>query len=91
MGEKIHVNLPHLKAELIGSVREETSRTVEDFLARGSRALLEDAIVSYRQITLLNIRIGGQLVCDAFVTDSPFVDDVSPVGYAEGKVSILFG
>lgn len=46
MGEKLHADLPYIKAEVIWSVREEMARTVEDFLARRSRALLLDARAS---------------------------------------------
>ncbi|MGD8267717.1 MAG: glycerol-3-phosphate dehydrogenase/oxidase [Desulfobacterales bacterium] len=46
MGQKLHADLPYIKAEVIWSVREEMARTVEDFLARRSRALLLDAQAS---------------------------------------------
>jgi glycerol-3-phosphate dehydrogenase len=43
LGEKLHPELPYLKAEVIWAVRKEMARTVEDFLARRSRALVLDA------------------------------------------------
>ena len=46
LAEQIHPNLPFLKAEVVWCVREEMSRTVEDFLARRTRALLLDARAS---------------------------------------------
>lgn len=46
LGEQIHPNLPFLKAEVIWTTREEMARTVEDFLARRTRALLLDAQAS---------------------------------------------
>ncbi|MDJ0668265.1 MAG: glycerol-3-phosphate dehydrogenase/oxidase [Desulfobacterales bacterium] len=46
MGQKLHEDLPYIKAEVIWSVREEMARTVEDFLARRSRALLLDTRAS---------------------------------------------
>ncbi len=46
MGEKLHEDLPYIKAEVIWAVREEMARTVEDFLARRSRALLLDTRAS---------------------------------------------
>jgi glycerol-3-phosphate dehydrogenase len=46
MGEKLHPDLPYLKAEVIWAVREEMARTVEDVLARRTRALLLDARAS---------------------------------------------
>ncbi|MCG8550730.1 MAG: glycerol-3-phosphate dehydrogenase/oxidase [Desulfobacterales bacterium] len=46
MGEKLHQKLPYIRAEVIWAAREEMARTVEDFLARRSRALLLDARAS---------------------------------------------
>lgn len=46
MGEKLHQKLSYIKAEVIWAVREEMARTVEDFLARRSRALFLDARAS---------------------------------------------
>jgi len=41
--EPIHSRLPYWKAEVVWAVREEMARTVEDVLARRTRALLFDA------------------------------------------------
>ncbi len=46
LGEKLHEDLPYIKAEVIWAVREEMCRSIEDFLARRSRALLLDARAS---------------------------------------------
>ncbi len=46
LGKRLHGDLPYIKAEVIWSVRSEMARTVEDFLARRSRALLLDARAS---------------------------------------------
>jgi len=46
LGKKLHENLPYLKAEVVWAVREEMARTVEDVLARRTRALLLDARAS---------------------------------------------
>lgn len=46
LGEKIHKNLPYIKAEVIWAVRNEMARTVEDVLARRTRSLLLDARAS---------------------------------------------
>lgn len=46
LGEKLHQRLPYLKAEVLWSVREEMAMTVEDILARRTRALLLDAKAS---------------------------------------------
>jgi glycerol-3-phosphate dehydrogenase len=42
-GERLHAALPYLEAEVIWSARWEMARTVEDVLARRTRALLLDA------------------------------------------------
>lgn len=46
MGGQLHPRLPYLKAEVVWAVREEMARTVEDVLARRTRALLLDAAAS---------------------------------------------
>ncbi len=46
LGEKLHPRLPYLRAEVVWSVREEMARTLEDVLARRTRALLLDARAS---------------------------------------------
>lgn len=43
MGEKINASLPYRKAEIIWAVQHEMCMTVEDALARRTRALLLDA------------------------------------------------
>jgi glycerol-3-phosphate dehydrogenase len=43
LGEKLHPDLPYLRAEVVWAVQKEMARTVEDFLARRSRALVLDA------------------------------------------------
>ena len=40
MAEKFHPDLPYIGAEVVWAVREEMARTVEDVLARRTRALL---------------------------------------------------
>lgn len=45
-GDRIHPNLPYIKAEVIWAVRQEMARTVEDVLARRLRALFLDARAS---------------------------------------------
>lgn len=46
LGEKLHFKLPYLKAEVVWAARHEMARTVEDVLARRTRALLLDAKAS---------------------------------------------
>jgi glycerol-3-phosphate dehydrogenase len=45
-GKPLHPNLPYLPSEVIWAVRKEMARTVEDVLARRTRALLLDARAS---------------------------------------------
>ncbi|MFW5733954.1 MAG: glycerol-3-phosphate dehydrogenase/oxidase [Oceanidesulfovibrio sp.] len=46
LGEKLHDNLPYIKAEVVWAVKKEMARTVEDVLSRRTRALLLDAAAS---------------------------------------------
>jgi glycerol-3-phosphate dehydrogenase len=46
LAEKIHPELPYIGAEVVWAVREEMARTVEDVLARRTRALLLGARAS---------------------------------------------
>jgi glycerol-3-phosphate dehydrogenase len=43
LGERLHCDLPYLKAEVVWAAREEMARTVEDVLARRTRALFLNA------------------------------------------------
>jgi glycerol-3-phosphate dehydrogenase len=43
LGNLLHVRLPYLEAEVVWAAREEMARTVEDILARRTRALLLDS------------------------------------------------
>jgi glycerol-3-phosphate dehydrogenase len=43
LGERLHRSLPYVKAEVIWAAREEMARTVEDVLARRTRALFLNA------------------------------------------------
>ncbi len=46
LASPLHPNLPYTRAEVVWAVREEMARTVEDVLARRTRALLLDARAS---------------------------------------------
>jgi glycerol-3-phosphate dehydrogenase len=46
LGERLHDRLPYLKAQIIWGARNEMARTVEDALARRTRALFLDAQAS---------------------------------------------
>jgi glycerol-3-phosphate dehydrogenase len=43
LGETLHPELPYVKAEVIWAVRREMARTIEDVLARRTRALFLNA------------------------------------------------
>ncbi|MDZ7371165.1 MAG: glycerol-3-phosphate dehydrogenase/oxidase [candidate division KSB1 bacterium] len=43
LADKLHPNLPYTAAEVVWAVREEMARTLEDVLARRTRALILDA------------------------------------------------
>ena len=43
LGEKIHLRLPYLRAEIVWAAREELAMTVDDALSRRTRSLLLDA------------------------------------------------
>ncbi len=46
LGELLHPNLPYIKAEIVWAVKNEMCMTIEDALARRTRALLLDARAS---------------------------------------------
>jgi glycerol-3-phosphate dehydrogenase len=46
MGEKLHDNLPYIKAEVIWAVHNEMALTLDDVLARRTRSLILDAAAS---------------------------------------------
>lgn len=48
LGERLHPALPYLKAEVVWAVREEMARTVEDVLARRTRALFLNAAAALK-------------------------------------------
>jgi glycerol-3-phosphate dehydrogenase len=43
LGERLHAALPYVKAEVVWAIREEMARTIEDVLARRTRALFLNA------------------------------------------------
>ncbi len=46
LGEKLHDNLPYLKAEVVWAVRNEMALTLDDVLSRRTRSLILDAAAS---------------------------------------------
>lgn len=64
LGEKLHPLLPYLKAEAIWAVREEMARTIEDVLARRTRALFLDAKAALEMAPAIADLIGPELEWD---------------------------
>jgi glycerol-3-phosphate dehydrogenase len=64
LGELLHKNLPYLKAEVIWAVRKEMARTVEDVLARRTRALLLDAKASMEAAPMVATLMAKELGFD---------------------------
>jgi glycerol-3-phosphate dehydrogenase len=65
MAEKIHSALPYQKAEVVWHVREEMARTVEDVLARRTRALLLNARASIEAAPVVATIMAKELGRDA--------------------------
>ncbi|WP_456443840.1 FAD-dependent oxidoreductase [Caldithrix abyssi] len=61
LGERLHPALPYLKAEVIWATRQEMARTVEDFLARRSRALFLNARASMEMAPIVAQLMAGEL------------------------------
>jgi glycerol-3-phosphate dehydrogenase len=63
--EPLHVNLPYRACEVIWAARHEMARTVEDVLARRTRALLLDARASAEVAPAVAALLAGELARDA--------------------------
>jgi glycerol-3-phosphate dehydrogenase len=69
LGERLHPRLEFLKAEVIWHVRHEMARSVEDVLARRTRALLLDARASMEAAPIVAVLMAKELGQDeAWVT-----------------------
>jgi len=64
LGEKLHPMLPYLKAEAIWAAREEMARTIEDVLARRTRALFLNAKAALEMAPAIAELIGPELEWD---------------------------
>ena len=64
LGEKLHPLLPYCKAEAIWAAREEMARTVEDVLARRTRALFLNAKAALEMAPAIADLIGPELEWD---------------------------
>ncbi len=61
LGERIHPVLPYLKGEVVWHVRHEMARSVEDVLARRTRALLLDAKASIEMAPVVADLVADEL------------------------------
>ncbi|MFN2358102.1 MAG: glycerol-3-phosphate dehydrogenase/oxidase [Desulfotignum sp.] len=74
LGDKLHKDLPYIKAEVVWSVRREMARTVEDFLVRRSRALVLDARAAMDMAPDVAHLMAGELGYDDTWEDSQISD-----------------
>ncbi len=65
LGGRLHPALPYLKGEVIWQVRMEMARTVEDVLARRTRALLLNAAASIEAAPIVAELMARELGRDA--------------------------
>ena len=65
LAEKLHPELPYIKAEVIWAVREEMARNVEDVLSRRTRGLLLGARASVEAAPVVADLIARELGRDA--------------------------
>lgn len=65
LDERLHPALPYLKAEVVWQVRHEMARTVEDVLARRTRALLLNASASIEAAAVVAELMARELGRDA--------------------------
>jgi len=61
LGEKLHERLPYIKAQVVWAVQNEMAMTVEDVLARRTRALLLDAKASIEMAPEVARLMAGEL------------------------------
>jgi glycerol-3-phosphate dehydrogenase len=64
LGERLHPDLPYLRAEVVWAARREMARTVEDVLSRRTRALLLDARASVAAAPVVAGLLAGELGWD---------------------------
>jgi glycerol-3-phosphate dehydrogenase len=64
LSERLHPALPHLKAEVLWAAREEMARTLEDVLARRTRALFLNARATLEMASTVADLLAGELEWD---------------------------
>lgn len=68
--EKLHVDFPDTKAEIVWAVREEMARTLEDVLARRTRALFLDARAAVKIAPQI-----ARIMAEELDKDKSWIDD----------------
>jgi glycerol-3-phosphate dehydrogenase len=61
LGEKLHPDLPYTAAEIVWAVKNEMARTVEDVLARRTRALFLNAAAAIQMAPKAAAILAGEL------------------------------
>tara|TARA_R110002050_G_scaffold204327_3_gene339766 strand:- start:2946 stop:4520 length:1575 start_codon:yes stop_codon:yes gene_type:complete len=61
LGKELHPDLPYTQAEVIWAIRHEMARTIEDVLARRTRALFLDARVSVKMAPKVAVLMANEL------------------------------
>jgi glycerol-3-phosphate dehydrogenase len=74
LGEKIHPELPYIKAEVVWAVRQEMARNVEDVLSRRTRGLLLGARASIEAAPVVADLIARELGRDEAWKDKAVAD-----------------
>lgn len=69
LAERLHPDLPYIKAEVIWAVRNEMAQTIEDVLSRRTRALLLNARASVEMAPEV-----GRLIAQEFGKDEKWVE-----------------
>lgn len=65
MGEKLHAAFPYRAAEVVWAARHEMARTVEDVLARRTRALFLDSKAAMQAAPVVARLLAAELGRDA--------------------------
>jgi glycerol-3-phosphate dehydrogenase len=65
LNQKLHPRLPYLQAEVVWGVRQEMARTIEDVLARRTRALFLDARAALEAAPLVATLMSAELGLDS--------------------------
>jgi glycerol-3-phosphate dehydrogenase len=81
LGQPLHKRLPYLQAEIVWAAREEMARTVEDVLARRTRAVLLDSSAAAEAAPLV-----AEILATELHRDKAWQDDQVEAFRAVAKV-----